>query len=202
MNRALLIARELLAIAQNGLWFTKDAFDHERFTRVRELGSALMAEETGDLQASTSITFEQGYATPKVDVRGAVFRDDRLLLVRERSDGLWTLPGGWADVNDSPATAIAREIREESGFDTCVVKLVALYDRDKHPHPAMAFHVYKVFFLCEIVGGEARVGSETDAVEFFDCDSLPELSLARVTRGQLLTMFRHHRDRLAPTEFD
>ena len=145
---------------------------------------------------------EQGYATPKMDVRGAVFQANRLLFVREASDGLWTLPGGWADVGESPAEAVIREIREESGFETQVCKLVALYDRNKHAHPPMLFHVYKAFFLCDLVGGSASPSLETSEVAFFGWEEIPRLSAARVTVRQIEKLFTHHMNRELPTEFD
>jgi ADP-ribose pyrophosphatase YjhB (NUDIX family) len=147
---------------------------------------------------------QSGYATPKVDVRGAVFRDDRILLVRETADaGRWTLPGGWADVNDSPAECVVREIREESGFDTVARKLAAVYDRSKHPHvPAMPFHIYKLFFLCDLVGGAAADSIETTEASFFAEDALPELSVSRTLESQVRRMFAHHREPTLPTDFD
>ena len=130
-------ARRLQAIAQNGLMFSQDPFDRERYEHVRNVAAEILAafSDLDTALISHLLSGEQGYATPKVDVRGAVFRENRVLLVREHSDGLWTLPGGWADVGESPAEAVVREIREESGFETQVCKLVALYDRNKHEHP-------------------------------------------------------------------
>jgi ADP-ribose pyrophosphatase YjhB (NUDIX family) len=145
---------------------------------------------------------QAGYATPKVDVRGAVFRDDAILLVRERSDGGWTLPGGWADVGDSPAAAVEREIAEESGYQARAVRLLAFYDRNKHGHPPYAFHAYKVFFLCELTGGEAQPGGETSEVGFFREDALPELSLTRVVPAQIARLFAHYRHPDWPADFD
>ena len=135
--------RELQSIAQIGLAYTKDQYDEERYERLRELTAVMAAQKTaGDTeQISQLFAQEKGYATPKIDVRGAVFRDNQILLVREIADnGRWTLPGGWADVGDSPSTAVTREVLEESGFETEVVKLIALLDRDKHPHPKMFTH--------------------------------------------------------------
>jgi len=145
---------------------------------------------------------DKGYATPKVDVRGAAFRDGRILMVRERSDGLWTLPGGWCDVNETPGESVVKEIREESGFEARAVKLAALLDRRKHPHPSQFHHVYKLYFLCELTGGEAQSSIETDAVGFFAEDDLPPLSVNRITQGQIELMFRHERERELPTTFD
>jgi ADP-ribose pyrophosphatase YjhB (NUDIX family) len=171
---------------------------------MAEIGAQL-ATLSSDLNASAVEQMwasEEGYATPKVDVRGAVFRDDKVLLVRERVDGKWTLPGGWADVNDSPAHAIEKEIEQESGFTARAVKLAALYDRNKHNHPAYLFHVWKAFFICEITGGDARESYETTGVDFFALDALPDLSTGRSTAAQIKRMFDHHRDRKMPTEFD
>jgi ADP-ribose pyrophosphatase YjhB (NUDIX family) len=193
------------AIAQNGLTFAKDPYDQERYEALRRLaaevlaaGSTLEAEPVLELFAA-----EKGYATPKVDVRGVVFRDDRLLLVKERSDGGWTLPGGWADVSASPAENVTREIQEETGFLTRAVKLLALYDREKHPHrPASLHHIYKVFVRCEIIGGEAAASLETEAVGFFGEWEIPELSLARVVPAQIARCFVHLRAPGLPADFD
>jgi ADP-ribose pyrophosphatase YjhB (NUDIX family) len=146
--------------------------------------------------------FEDGYATPKIDIRAAVFDADRILLVKERSDGLWTLPGGWADVGDSPSLAAVREVKEESGFDVVVKKLAAVYDRDKHSHPPIQHHVFKIFFLCELRGGRAAESVETSAVDFFAQGNLPPLSLTRVIESQINHMFEHHRNPALPTSFD
>lgn len=197
-------ARKVRAIAQNGLLFTKDSFDRERYEKLQALTDSLVADELGlpldDIKALWM--YEPGYITPKVDVRGAVFRDDRIMLVRERSDGKWSLPGGWVDINDSPSGAIEREIFEESGFRSRAVKLAALFDRQRHSHPPSMYHIYKLLFLCELTSGEATVSHETDAVEFFPLSALPELSPGRITRGQIERMFDHQRNRALPTDFD
>ena len=196
--------RRLQAIAQNGLTFCKDPFDRERYEQVRRVAEEILASYA-DIDAtliSNLFRGERGYATPKIDVRGAVFHENRVLLVREQSDGLWTLPGGWADVGESPAEAVVREIQEESGFETKVYKLAALYDRNKHAHPPMLFHVYKAFFLCDLVGGSAATSHETSEVAFFNCTELPSLSTARVTVRQVERLFAHHTHRALPTEFD
>ena len=135
-------------------------------------------------------------------VRGVVFRDWKILLVRERSDGLWTLPGGWADVGDSPADAVVREIREESGFETRATKLLALLDRNRHGHPPVLRHYYKVFLRCEIVGGSPTTSHEIQAVGFFGEDEIPELSLPRIVPAQIARMCEHHRHPDLPADFD
>ena len=143
-----------------------------------------------------------GYATPKIDVRGVVFRDDRVLLVRERIDGKWTVPGGWADVNDPPAHSVEKEIEQESGYTARATKVAAVWDRNKHDHPPFLFHTWKVFFLCELTGGEPRTSYETTGVDFFALDALPELSTGRSTAAQIRRMYQHHLDPTLPTEFD
>lgn len=201
-------ARELQAIAQTGLAFARDPFDQERYRSIRSLAARVMAEYSETELSGIEDLFSQqaGYATPKVDVRGAVFSDDaRILLVREIADaGRWTLPGGWADVNQPPSEGVIREVREESGFEVEIRKLAAVYDRDRHGHvPRLAFHVYKLFFICEIIGGTARPGQETSEIAFFAIDNLPsDLSVGRVQRHQILRMFEHWQSPALATEFD
>jgi ADP-ribose pyrophosphatase YjhB (NUDIX family) len=201
----LTIARELQAIAQTGLAFTQDRFDKLRYERLRELAAQLLAHGSGSdvdkvLELLSSAT---GYATPKVDVRGAAFRDGKILMVRELSDGLWTLPGGWADVNQSAAECAVREIWEESGFEARALKLAAVHDYRKIGHPPRALHyVYKFFFLCEITGGAARPSNETSEVAFFARDALPPLSLGRTIAKEIDRMFDHRDHPELPTDFD
>ena len=174
---------------------------------MRSLAADMAASYTGDAAARIEALFaaETGYATPKIDVRGAAF-DDRgqLLLVRERADaGRWTLPGGWADVNLSAAESVIKEMREESGFEVAVRKLAAVWDRSRQGHPAGVFSCCKFFFICDIRGGEAAAGLETSEIGWFGEDALPlDLSLARVLPEQLRRMFAHARDPALPTEFD
>ena len=199
-------AKELQAIAQIGIAYPSGShFDRERYERVREIAAEMMSSGGGVDRGALLRLFEResGYATPKVDVRGVIFREDKLLLVREVADGGWTLPGGWADVNESPRESVAREVREESGFETTPVKLLAVYDRSKHGHtPAFPYHVYKLFILCELTGGEARTSPETSGVDFYGEDDLPELSRSRVTAAQIRRLFEHHRHPEWPTDLD
>ena len=197
--------QQLQAIAQNGLTFATDHYDIERYQQIRQIAAEMLAE-AGRLTTTKVLGLlekDAGYATPKVDVRGVVFRDDKLLLVREKSDGRWTLPGGWADIGQSPAESVEREIWEESGYTARAEKILAVLDRAKHPHePAFAFHVYKIFIRCALNGGEARLTAETDAVDFFGKNEIPPLSNTRVTEAQIRRMFDHHRQPDLPTEFD
>jgi len=198
-------AKRLSAIAQTGLTFAKDPFDIDRYHAIRQIAAEMLASAS---QLETKVIVgllskDDGYATPKVDVRGVVFRDDKLLLVRETSDGHWTLPGGWADVCASPAENVEREVFEESGFTVRATKILAVFDRSKHPHePPFAFHVYKFFVHCTLVSGNATPSSETDAIGFFGEHEIPPLSLTRVTPAQIHRMFKHHRNPNLPTDFD
>jgi ADP-ribose pyrophosphatase YjhB (NUDIX family) len=197
-------ARELQALAQSGLTYSKNPFEIERYEKVREIAIEMMAERSDlDVEIIRDIfANEGGYATPKVDVRGVVFHKDAILLVKELRDRRWTLPGGWADVNDSPAEATVREVYEESGYRTRAVKLLACYDRSKHGHPPYAFHIYKLFFQCELIGGEPADSVETSDAAFFREDEIPELSLPRVTPEQIARFFEHYRHPEWPTDFD
>ena len=145
---------------------------------------------------------EVGYATPKVDVRGAVFRGDTLLFVREREDSCWSLPGGWADVGDSPSEVAVREVYEESGYHTRAVKLLAVYDRDRQGHPPLSNYVYKLFFKCELLSGSPSSSVETDAVAFFGENEIPQLSLTRIMPAQVARICEHYRQPNLPTDFD
>lgn len=198
-------ARELQAISQTGNHFATSDYDRERYQRISEIAAEIFAEQ-GDSEGSkirTIFEAQSGYATPKVDVRAAVFRDGKILLVQERSDGLWTLPGGWADVNDSPSEAVAKEVLQESGFQVKVERLLAVFDRAKHPHdPPFPFHIYKMFFLCKIEGGEATPSPETSSVDFFGVEALPPLSVSRITEDQIRFCFRAGLNATVPTAFD
>jgi ADP-ribose pyrophosphatase YjhB (NUDIX family) len=197
-------AQQLQAVAQTGDTYVKNEFDRQRYDLVRKIAAEIMAAGSGTAVQDVLDVFvrEAGYATPKMDVRAAVFRDDRILMVQERSDGLWTLPGGFADVGDSPSVAIEREVLEESGFAVQVTKLAALFDRNRHAHPPFGYHIWKAFFLCELQGGEARPSIETSDVGFFPESDLPPLSQGRIAVGQLKLMFEHHRNPQLPASFD
>lgn len=200
-------AKQLAALAQNGLTYSQSPYELERYEHIRQIAAEMMAGGF-DLDVKSVLGLfprEKGYETPKVDVRGAAFRDGKILLVREKLDGdRWTLPGGWADPCQTPSEAVVREIFEESGFEARAVKLAAVWDRSKHPHkPLMPFHIYKLFFLCEITGGAATESHETTGVGFFAENEIPqELSISRTLPFQLARMFEHYRNPTLPTDFD
>jgi ADP-ribose pyrophosphatase YjhB (NUDIX family) len=198
-------ARELQAIAQTGLHFSESEYDLERYRKILKISVEIFANHSGESPALIRGMFEaqSGYATPKVDVRGVVFRDDKLLLVQERLDGRWTLPGGWADVNDSPSEAVEREIVEESGFLVKAERMIAVFDRAKQGNPPpFPFHVYKLFILCQLLGGEAKTSMETTGVEFVGENEIPPLSLSRNTPEQIQFCFDARKNPNNPCQFD
>jgi len=209
-------AKRLETLAQNGLTYSTNPYDTERYEDVRAIAAEMLAARTDADPAAIRDLFarERGHVTPKVDVRGAVFRADRVLLVRERSDGLWTLPGGWADPGESPAASTVREVYEESGYRVRAARLLALYDREKHGHPPLPYYVYKVIFLCELLDdspidratagrqGHGTAFAETDDVAFFPAGDLPALSLTRVTPAQIARLFALYHHPEWPADFD
>lgn len=199
------IVTRLKAISQAGKFFAKDGYELKRHEDIEEITAEILASHT-DADKDTALSILQqdtGYPTPKSDCRGAIFRDDKILLVKEISDGGWTLPGGWCDVGLTPAENVVREVREESGFEVKVVKLAAVYDRDKQGHtPPYPYNIYKMFFICEIIGGKAKTSNETSEVNFFALDEIPSLSLARTLPKQIARMHEHKQDPNLPTDYD
>jgi ADP-ribose pyrophosphatase YjhB (NUDIX family) len=198
-------AKSLQAIAQNGLTYAVNEFDIERYEQIRNISAEIMASNSGGDFEFIKDLFKnvEGYATPKVDVRGVVFKDDKILLVKEKIDGGWTLPGGWADPNETPSESVEREVFEESGFIVKSKKILAVYDRAKQGHtPPFPFHVYKLFFLCGLQGGNKKISNETTDVDFFEEDNIPELSRSRVLKNQILRLFEFHKNPGLQTDFD
>lgn len=203
----LLWAKELSAIAQIGLTFCGDShYDRDRYLRIREIAAEMVASngEIGYPEALAGFARGDGYATPKVDVRAVIFDSQQhLLLVQERTDERWTLPGGWADVNEPPSRVAEREVFEEAGIDVRATRLLAVLDRSVQGHiPHFAFHVYKMFILCEQVGGTLSASDETLAADWFAEDAIPPLSETRVLPGQIARMFALARDPSLPPDFD
>lgn len=199
-------AKEIAAIAQTGAHFATDIYDQERYDRLGEIAAHLLAG-CSDVPGETIHAWskeEFGYATPKVDVRAFIVDGGRVLLIREDADeGRWTLPGGWADVNESPSEAVVREAEEESGYVVKPVRLLAVLDRAVQGHPPpFPYHVYKLIFHCEIVGGGPRKTAESSESAFFEDTGLPELSLGRVLPGQIHRFFQAIRAGKTDTEYD
>ena len=204
----LLWARELAALSQTGLSYDPHPYDRERYTRIRQIAADMLASGSGEPapQILHLLQGETSYTTPKLDVRGAVFdAENRLLLVREIADGhRWTLPGGWADVNLTPAENTIREVREESGYHVRIRKLAAVWDRTRQGHAPRLFSCAKLFFLCEPVAGEPRTSHETSQIGWFTQPDLPldDLSRERVLPHQLHRLFTHHHNHALPTDYD
>ncbi|EKP0260896.1 NUDIX hydrolase [Aeromonas sobria] len=197
---------QVLATAQAGLTYSNDPFDIGRFEALRAATVDLIASQS-DLKTEAIaewITLDSGYPTPKLDVRALIMDEaGHILLVQERSDGCWTLPGGWCDIGDSPADAVVREVVEETGLECRAVQLLALFDKHKHPHPLQLPHAHKAFFLCEVTGGQLLCETdETQGAAYFPVDDLPELSRHRVVASQLQTLHAHLLQGRRDTLFD
>ncbi|WP_409294245.1 NUDIX hydrolase [Peribacillus sp. SCS-26] len=186
-------AKQLQSIAQAGLTYSKDVYDLERFESIRNISVEMMTQQTDSNYEIIKGLFanETGYATPKADIRAVVFRDNKILMVKENTDGGWSLPGGWGDIGLTPGEVAVKETKEESGFDVRALKMIAVMDKKCHPHPPSPYHVYKIFIQCEIIGGQPKEGIETSAVQFFTERDLPPLSAARNTESQIQMIFKH-----------
>ncbi|WP_130860518.1 NUDIX hydrolase [Gracilibacillus phocaeensis] len=198
-------AKELQALAQSGLAYSQDDYDIERFERIRAISVEMLTQHTADLDQTTIhdlFASETGYATPKVDVRAIVFQDDQLLMVQEKADGNWALPGGWGDIGLTPAEVAVKEVEEEAGLEVKATRLLGVIDKKCHPHPPSAFHTYKILIQCDVVGGETKQGLETSDVGFFAEEQLPPLSVGRNTESQLRMIFDYWRDPERPAYFD
>lgn len=192
MNEDLLAyIKRVQAIAQNGLAYISNPFDLERYEELRSISVQMMSalSDTPVEKVTNLFAFENGYQTPKVDVRSVIFGDGKILLVKEKMDGCWSLPGGWADVGYSPSEIAVKEVREESGLIVKPLRLLAVMDKKCHPHPPSPYHCYKIFINCEIVDGHPLAGLETLGVQFFGPDELPPLSVERNTVSQIKMMF-------------
>jgi ADP-ribose pyrophosphatase YjhB (NUDIX family) len=197
-------AREIQALAQTGQHYAADGYQSARYQRLIEISAEIFADHTRLPQVQLMEVFspQTGYATPRVDVRGAVFQNGKLLMVRERIDDGWTLPGGWADVGDAPSEAVEREIMEEAGLLVKTSRLVGVYDANRIP-PLELFHAYKLVFLCEVTGGDARAGEETSQVEFFGRHEIPDhLSGERTHWRHIEDAFSAHQDSGWRTRYD
>lgn len=197
-------AKQLQSIAQAGLTYSKDKYDIERFEMIRDISLEMLSKQTEVDQTIIKELFanESGYATPKVDVRAVVFKDNEILMVKEETDEAWALPGGWGDIGLSPSEVAVKEVQEESGFEVQATKLIGIIDKNFHPHPHSAYHVYKIFIQCDITGGEPKTGMETSAVDFFTENELPPLSIARNTEWQIQMAFKHLHHPQLPVYFD
>lgn len=197
-------AIEIQALAQNGLTYTKDVYDKERFERLREISAEMLAEKTDIPVDKVKDLFcnEKGYQTPKLDTRAAIFKDGKILLVHE-NNGTWALPGGWVDVLESVGSNTIKEVKEETGLDVRNQKIIAIQDRNKHNTPSYAYGICKVFILCELLGGEFKENTETTEIKYFSLDEVPQnLANEKTSMEQIEMCFRAFNDSNWQTEFD
>jgi len=203
MNKWIAWAREIFSMSQAGLTYSQNEFDIERYKRLQEI-TAEMLESQSELSKEAvlkSFSMQAGYATPKIDVRGAVVHEGKILLIQEKMDGRWAMPGGWADLGNSPASVAEREVWEESGYHVKAEKVVAVLDANRI-EPMEFYHAFKIIFLCTLIGGEPRISHETLAVDFFDLNDLPPLSIYRTNESMLQEVFAHIKDPHRRTAFD
>lgn len=196
-------AVELQALAQAGLHYSKDKFDIERFERIREISAEMVQYKTEIPMDKVKEIFccETGYQTPKLDTRAAIFKDGKILLVKENS-GKWSLPGGWVDVDLSVKENTIKEVKEEAGLDVTADRVIAIQDREKHNLPVYAYKVCKVFVLCTVIGGEFQPNIETIDSRYFGLDELPELAEEKNNTEQIEMCFRAYQDESWQTVFD
>jgi len=196
-------AREIFSLSQSGLTYSGNQYDIERYKRLQEITAEMISCQSEMAKESVleSFSMQAGYITPKVDVRGAVVQDGKILLIQEREDGRWAMPGGWADLGNSPASVAEREVWEESGYRVKAEKVVAVIDANR-VEPFEFYHAYKIIFLCRLLDGESRTSHETLAVEFFDPNHLPPLSMYRTNEDMLKEVFAHIENPNRPAAFD
>ncbi|MDF2880706.1 MAG: hypothetical protein K0R54_1263 [Clostridiaceae bacterium] len=200
----LIWAKQLQSIAQAGLEYSKDKYDLERFQQIRNLSVEILNEYTDISNDKIKDLFcnEVGYQTPKVDVRGAIFKDNKILLVKESVDGCWSLPGGWAEVNLSLKENVIKEAKEEAGVTVIPKKLIAVLDRNKNNKPISVYGIYKIFVLCELIDGDFQENIETDESGFFAMENLPPLSLGRNNKKQIAMCFKAYTEESFTPIFD
>ena len=194
-NEMLQLVKQVQALAENGLHFSENDFDLDRYQILEEISLRMLSQVTGLPAKTIEVTTPErnGYRTPKVDVRAIIFNDkDEILMVKERVDSRWSLPGGWCDVGYTPTETAEKEAEEEAGIKVKVTRLLAVFDKKCHDHPEDLFYAYKIFLECEAENFEISTGMETLDVGFFGSNELPELSTPRNTAGQIHKMFDFH----------
>ena len=196
-------AIEIQSIAQIGLTYTKDEYDKERYEQLRNIASEMLSYKTDIPVDKVKNLFcnEQGYQTPKLDTRAAIFKDDKILLVHEKN-GFWSLPGGWVDILESIESNTIKEVKEEAGLDVVAKKVIAIQDRNKHNTPIYPYGVCKVFVECEVMGGEFVENIETVEIGYFSIDNLPELAEEKCTPKQVEMCFEAKNNKNWQVYFD
>ena len=204
MEKWLKWAMEIQSLAQAGLTYTSNAYDIERYERLREISAEMIAEKTNISLDKVKDLFcnETGYQTPKIDTRAVIFKDNKILLTHE-NNGTWSLPGGWCDVLESVKSNTVKEVKEETGLDVETIKVIAIQDRNKHNKPIYAYGVCKVFILCDIIGGEFKKNIETTEIKYFSQDEIPNnLAEEKTNKEQIKMCFKAYNDKNWQTQFD
>ncbi|CAN5219424.1 NUDIX hydrolase [soil metagenome] len=196
--------KRIQSIAQAGITYAENGYDLERYEELREISLSMLSELCDEPIAKLKDLFgaEVGYQTPKVDVRAVIIKEDKILMVREKADNMWSLPGGWADVGYSPGEVAVKEVKEEAGLEVVPERILAVLDKKNHPHPPSPFHTYKIFIECSVAGGVIQKGMETTEVNFFPLTDLPGLSEERNTVSQIKKIFELYYDKTRAPIFD
>lgn len=203
MEKWLELIIEIQSLAQNGLAYTNNVYDKERFERLRDISAEMLSMKTDLSLAKVKDLFcnEKGYQTPKLDTRAVIFKDDKILLVKE-NNGTWSLPGGWVDVLESVASNTVKETKEETGLDVIPKRIIAIQDRNKHNKPIYAYGICKIFVLCEVIGGKFEKNIETTETDYFSLDELPLLAEAKTNKKQIEMCFKAVNDESWQVQFD
>lgn len=204
MEKWLKWAIEIQSLAQAGLTYTDNVYDIERYERLREIAAEIIEEKSNISLEKVKDLFcnENGYQTPKIDTRAAIFKDDKILLTHE-NNGTWSLPGGWCDVLESVASNTIKEVKEETGLDVETIKIIAVQDRNKHNKPIYAYGVCKIFVLCNVIGGEFIENIETTEIKYFSLDEIPNnLAKEKTNNEQIEMCFKAYKDEKWQTQFD
>ena len=204
MEKWLKWAIEIQSLAQAGLTYTSNVYDIERYERLREIAAEIIEEKSNINLEKVKDLFcnENGYQTPKIDTRAAIFKDEKILLTHE-NNGTWSLPGGWCDVLESVASNTIKEVKEETGLDVETIKIIAVQDRNKHNKPIYAYGVCKIFVLCNVIGGEFIENIETTEIKYFSLDEIPNnLAEEKTNNEQIEMCFKAYKDEKWQTQFD
>ena len=204
MEKWLKWAIEIQSLAQAGLTYTDNVYDIERYERLREIAAEIIEEKSNISLEKVKDLFcnENGYQTPKIDTRAAIFKDEKILLTHE-NNGTWSLPGGWCDVLESVASNTIKEVKEETGLDVETIKIIAVQDRKKHNKPIYAYGVCKIFVLCNVIGGEFIENIETTEIKYFSLDEIPNnLAEEKTNKEQIEMCFKAYKDEKWQTQFD
>lgn len=204
MEQWLKLVIEIQSLAQNGLTYSNNIYDIERYERLRDISAEMLSMKTNFSVEKVKELFcnKTGYQTPKLDTRAVIFKDNKILLVHE-NNGTWSLPGGWVDVLESVKSNTIKEVKEETGLNVLAKKIIAIQDRNKHNKPIYAYGICKVFVLCNVIGGEFIENIETTEIAYFSIDEIPDnLAEEKTNKEQIEMCFKAYNDEKWQTQFD